>query len=104
MKINIEGKSASGGEINVGQAMDYLYNYFTPSPSVGISAIFPQPANDILNVRISSFESTEVKCIFYDLLGRPSIQSSSQITFAGQPYIEIDVSDLSAGIYDGSTT
>ena len=65
----------------------------------GILQVFPQPADQILRIQLSSVQSNEVQLTFYDLLGRPSLFATSQIVFAGQPYIEVDISSLAAGLY-----
>ncbi len=94
-----DGKSVSGGELNIGRAMDRLYSFFTPVAENGILQVFPQPADQILRIQLSSVQSNEVQLTFYDLLGRPSLFATSQIVFAGQPYIEVDISSLAAGLY-----
>ena len=85
--------------MNVGRAMDALYAYFTPQSENKIIRTFPQPASNILRVQLSSNESSDMFFTFYDVLGRPTMQSKARVQFAGQPFIELNVEELSAGLY-----
>ena len=79
--------------------MDALYAYFTPQPENKIIRAFPQPANNVLRVQLSSNQSSDMLFTFYDMLGRPTQRSTARVQFAGQPFIELNVEDLSAGLY-----
>jgi hypothetical protein len=79
---------------------------FTTVTPVGISeyfddaeiSIYPNPAKDVVNIKVNSNQSAKVVITLYDLLGQAVLQRD--LTFkAGQNNTELMLGDLSNGIY-----
>jgi hypothetical protein len=72
---------------------DWQSGYQSLSSDTFDLEIFPNPTDDFINIKINDLFTGNLKCIFYDLLGREKKQSTMEK--AGKIYI----SDLSNGLY-----
>lgn len=59
--------------------------------------VYPNPANDVVNVSISATDEQEYSFQVYDIMGRALI--NEQVSGANQPVFEINTSALSGGTY-----
>ncbi|MBP1840123.1 S8/S53 family peptidase [Formosa algae] len=57
--------------------------------------VFPNPVNDVLNIKLNSNTYQDIKVNLYNLVGQKQLEA----TFNTQKDVEIDVSQLSKGIY-----
>jgi len=60
-------------------------------------SIFPNPANDRVELRLSGYETGEVKVVIYDQIGREVKHYSPRLTPGGT--VELDVRGLRTGTY-----
>jgi hypothetical protein len=75
------------GEVGIGE----------PGEIPGIS-VFPNPANNILNVQMNEKTDATVQLLISDLLGKPIMEE--ELSYVGQNKSQqVDVSSLSKGIY-----
>lgn len=79
---------------------------FTTQEAVGVAeyfadsevSIFPNPAKDVVNIKVNSNQSANVLVTLYDLLGQAVIQRDFAFK-SGQNNTELMLGDLSNGIY-----
>lgn len=60
--------------------------------------LFPNPANELLNLELTLREPADLNLRIYDLTGR-TVMAQNQIGQAGKQQIQLDVSGLSRGAY-----
>jgi hypothetical protein len=71
----------------------------TKPPSFAITALYPNPANDLLNLTLSTVQAGVVTLALYDLSGRLVESQTVPADSAGEMKVKMDVSLLSEGIY-----
>jgi len=79
---------------------------FTTATPVGINeyfndaeiSIYPNPAKDVVNIKVNSNQSAEVALTLYDLLGQAVLHKDLSFK-SGQNNTELMLGDLSNGIY-----
>lgn len=71
----------------------------TNPPSFAITALYPNPASDLLNLTLSAVQAGAVTLALYDLSGRLVESQMVPADSAGEMKVKMDVSALSAGVY-----
>lgn len=67
-------------------------------PSVGyVISTYPNPAKDVINVELSGYNDTDVRCSLYDMTGRTVYDAITAIQSEGS--VAIPVINLSYGLY-----
>ena len=71
-EANLENLTASGGILNAAQSYTELLRNCgdETSPPIGNILVYPNPANDILNIRVDLTSGEEVDLLLIDALGR----------------------------------
>ena len=87
-------------------AQDLTMVNATPEPNAtneisGLESmnLFPNPVNDNLNVQFSLAESMPISIAVYNVLGQQMQTVAEQNYVAGSHNLNVDVSDLNAGVY-----
>jgi ELWxxDGT repeat protein len=62
----------------------------------GMTSIYPNPANDILNVRIASAADSRISVVLTDINGTPLI---TRTTSSGETSLQMNIANLAAGVY-----
>lgn len=66
--------------------------------SVDFISIFPNPSNGVFNVKLDLNADTDVEIFIYDISGR-MLKALDKQKYTGSTIIEVNASDLNAGIY-----
>jgi hypothetical protein len=61
--------------------------------------VSPNPVRMNMNITVTLLETSPVKVIVFDMLGRVSLLSEEEIWGAGEQSLNLDASSLAAGIY-----
>ncbi|MFW5972714.1 MAG: glucoamylase family protein, partial [Bacteroidota bacterium] len=68
-------------------------------PSVAVTEVFPNPADDVLSVEMSLNRTSSVSLAVYDMLGRRLIRESDVWRAAGRRILRIGIAGLPSGVY-----
>ncbi|MDF2438084.1 MAG: C-terminal target protein [Bacteroidota bacterium] len=102
---NLNGITVTGGRLNLFKAVKALQNYCTEtgiaekdvkSDLFGISSVYPNPATHDLNLIINSSEETDI--VISNVLGQ-ELKRIHNNGLNGKQHINVNVSDLSKGVY-----
>ncbi|MFC0876848.1 T9SS type A sorting domain-containing protein [Saccharicrinis sp. FJH2] len=78
----------------------FFQAYCTPIPGVGIIDLFPNPANDVINITIPHTEDNELTIQAVDLSGkRTGIHKKISLTGTGEETVEVNIGELQPGMY-----
>ncbi|MFB6320372.1 T9SS type A sorting domain-containing protein [Saccharicrinis sp. FJH54] len=78
----------------------FFQAYCTPIPGVGIIDLFPNPANDVINITIPHTEDNELTIQAVDLSGkRTGIHKKIGLTGTGEETVEMNIGELQPGMY-----
>lgn len=125
-KIGFTATKAINGNSNLHLSYDYADNFFAQgtnyyrlkqlnkdgkfsysnivvlkeahSLAPGLSAVYPNPANNILNVKLSSQHNNNITLLIVDLTGKSLLGKTANIG-SGESILQFDISQLSAGTY-----
>lgn len=71
--------------------------------SFGLS-VYPNPTEDVTNIKVSTEETADVTVEVYNLMGELVYTESTQNLTPGKYYYPVDVTDFASGIYTVKTT
>jgi hypothetical protein len=100
---NLEGKTVTGGRLNVYNALELEAAYY--DCSVGIEEVsstnknlivYPNPANDNVNVMMKNFNGANVNLDIRNVLGQTMMQINAEPKARS---LSIDISHFEKGIY-----
>ncbi|MFB6343399.1 T9SS type A sorting domain-containing protein [Saccharicrinis sp. FJH62] len=78
----------------------FFQAYCTPIPGVGIIDLFPNPANDIINITIPHTEDNELTIQAVDLSGkRTGFHKKINLNGTGEETVEVNIGELQPGMY-----
>jgi subtilisin family serine protease len=111
---SLQGKTVTGGRLNVYEAMKYLHAWCIGRPEEraagdfkevyieeqGVVRLFPNPARDVLHVDYSNQDFTELHLRVFNVFGQEVIFPPSDVTVAFENQrIDIQVKDWPMGTY-----
>ncbi len=103
--VALNGQCTSNGRLNIYNSLLAVQTYDCTihavaenSGSISVSNIFPNPANDVAVISFVSTSTENATLLVTDVLGQ-TIQTISLKAVAGINSVQINVADLSAGMY-----
>lgn len=70
-----------------------------PTGNIADLAVYPNPAQDVVNIRFDLLESAQVRVELYDMLGRLQMLGLDEKLGTGEQQQQLDLSQMSPGIY-----
>jgi hypothetical protein len=92
---NFEGKTVSGGRLNVYKSFQLLGNL----PNFEVHSVFPNPTAGILSSKITSDDFTPIQFTVFNMLGEIVKKETVTPAFLEKNVFTSDLSYLSNGIY-----
>jgi subtilisin family serine protease len=103
--VALTGITVSNGRLNLYNALLAVQNYncsaqqiFENNYSLGISNVFPNPANESVTVQCHVSSASSAKIIFTNILGEEVVSYQENVN-AGNNFLQLNISGLSAGVY-----
>jgi hypothetical protein len=103
--VSLNGQCTSNGRLNIFHALQAVQTYdCTPQAvweranTISVSAIYPNPANDIAIVSFTSPVSENGTLLITDMLGQ-TIRVVAVKAIEGNNFVQLNIADLSAGMY-----
>lgn len=98
-----DGRESQGPKIYVGitshcDNVTSTTDFYPITDKISLQSLFPNPANERVNLDIELKQNTDLMIDLYDTQGRV-IQQFTQTYANGQHQISLDIGDLSAGVY-----
>jgi subtilisin family serine protease len=97
---DLQGKSVSGGRLDIGAAMKKLDDRFRAPNKADFISLFPNPAQNILQIKTANNDAANLQnIIIYNTLGQEMQRETLQNERAQTLIFQIDISHLGAGAY-----
>lgn len=94
-----DGKTVSGGRLNIGQAMERLDAYFSPPSETGIETIFPNPVETSAQVKLNLSEAGTYQFAIFNMQGQELSTTEFSVAEPIVQYRELEVGDWTRGTY-----
>jgi subtilisin family serine protease len=92
-------KSTSAGRLDIGAAMQQLENYFTAPNQEDLLAIYPNPSQNQIQIRIALPQAGTYPIYIYDLIGKKVKTTAITTTIGSTRDYTIDIQSLSPSTY-----
>ncbi|MCH2043215.1 MAG: S8 family peptidase [Saprospiraceae bacterium] len=94
-----DGKTVSGGRLNIGQAMVLLDAYFSPPSETGIETIFPNPVETSAQVKLNLSQAGTYQFAIFNMQGQELSTTDFTVAEPIVQYRALEVGDWARGTY-----